>query len=45
MAKAFSYFEDNFVMLESTYPYTSAPKDAPKTDCLYSASKASNVKV
>ena len=32
-------------MLESEYPYTSAPKNAPSTACLYSASKATNVKV
>ena len=29
MKKAYDYFKDNFVMLEDTYPYTSAPKDAP----------------
>ena len=32
-------------MLESEYPYTSAPKNAPSTECLYSESKATNVKV
>ena len=42
---AFKYFKDNFAMLESEYPYTSAPKDAPSTDCHYSASEATNVKV
>ena len=32
-------------MLESDYPYHSAPKYAPSTGCRYSASKATNVKV
>ena len=45
MKRALEYFYDNFAMPESEYPYTSAPKDAPSTDCLYSASKATNVKV
>ena len=40
MKYAYHYFEDNFAMLESEYSYTSSPKDAPKTDCQYSASKA-----
>ena len=45
MKYAFEYFKDNSPMLESEYPYTSAPKDAPSTDCLYSASEATKVKV
>ena len=45
MKRALYYFYDNYLMLESEYPYTSAPKDAPSTDCQYSASEATNVKV
>ena len=45
MTRAFNYFVDNFAMLESEYPYTSSPKNAPSTDCLYSASDAIKVKV
>ena len=48
MYDAFSYFKDHYVMLESDYPYTSVSKDAkdlPPSDCLYSASKATQVKV
>ena len=33
MVDAFKYLEDKFAMLESVYPYTSYPKDAPSTDC------------
>ena len=35
MNYALEYFKENFAMLESVYPYTSAPKDAPTTDCQY----------
>ena len=45
MRRAFEYFYDNSPMLESEYPYTSGPKDAPTTDCQYSASKATSIKV
>ena len=45
MERALEYFEHNSPMLESEYPYTSGLKDAPSTDCQYSASKAINVKV
>ena len=45
MERALNYFKDNSPMLESEYPYTSAPKDAPSSDCQYSDSKATNVKV
>ena len=45
MKRALEYFYDHFAMLESEYPYTSGPKNAPSTDCLYSASRATNVKV
>ena len=45
MERALEYFYGNFAMLESEYPYTSAPKNAPSTDCMYSASRATNVKV
>ena len=45
MWRAFNYFKVNFSMLESEYPYTSGPKDASKTDCQYSASRATDVKV
>ena len=45
MERALNYFTANFAMLESEYPYTSAPKDAPSSYCQYSDSKATNVKV
>ena len=45
MKRALKYFYDNFAMLESEYKYTSGPKDAPSTDCQYSAARATNVKV
>ena len=45
MYRAIDYFKDHYPMLESEYPYTSGPKDAPITNCQYSASNAINVKV
>ena len=45
MGLALDYFEDNFAMLESEYPYTSGPKNAPATECQYSVPKATNIKV
>ena len=44
MHQALYYFEDNFAMLENSYPYTSGTTKS-SDDCLYSASKATNVKV
>ena len=43
----FDYFHtsQNYLMLESEYPYTSGPKDAPTTDCLYSDSSATKVEI
>ena len=47
MYGALTYFKDSSPMLEGDYPYTSAPKNAPstRTHCLYSDSRATNVKV
>ena len=45
MLRAFKYYEDNFAMLESAYPYTSGATGDDSTDCLYSASRATNVQV
>ena len=45
MARALDYFRHNFAMLESEYPYTSGPKDPPSSDCQYSVSKITSVKV
>ena len=44
MFLAYMYFLKNFAMLESTYPYTSGTGD-DSTDCLYSFSEATNVKL
>ena len=41
---AFEYFKDNSPTLESVYPYTSGSGD-DSTDCIYSASEATNIKV
>ena len=43
-ARAFWYFEDYSPTLESVYPYTSGSGD-DSTECLYSASEATNIKV
>ena len=45
MVLALDYFKNNFAMLESEYPYTSGPKDPPSSDCQYSVSKVTSVKV
>ena len=44
---AFEFFIDSgdFAMLESAYPYTSGATGENSFDCLYSASKATNVSV
>ena len=44
MYDAFAYFLDNFATLESVYPYTSGATKS-SGNCLYSVSKATNVKV
>ena len=44
MGYAFDYFEHNFAMLKDAYPYASGDTKS-SGDCLYSASKATNVKV
>ena len=40
MYRALNYFQDNFAMLESDYPFTSATGD-DSTECLYSLPKSS----
>ena len=44
---SFDYYEHKkkFAMLESDYPYTSGAEGNDSTDCLYSASKTTNVTV
>ena len=42
--RAFQYFEDYSPTLESVYPYTSGSGD-DSTDCLHSASEATDIKV
>ena len=47
MARALDYFRHNLAMLETEYPYTSAlkDKDSPSSDCQYSVSKVTSVRV
>ena len=45
MKYAFYYFKHHFAMLDTEYPYTSAPKDAPETECKYSKTGAIKAKV
>ena len=45
MELAFEYFYGYSAILESEYPFTSAPKDAPFNWCQYFKLKATDVKV
>ena len=45
MDNAYKYFEDDYIMEEKAYPYTSGSTGDDSTNCLYNASEATNVTV